>query len=137
MESKLAKAVGLKTHALAITWADEAPSDALRFKPGAWGCVVSLFAAVAAKGKTAAFDRETYGCWGGGVGLGFGNQYECFPGGVECFCGFLSNGNDRTEKGRAVFQQCSSWMLRSPRSRIRPGAAFWNSSYARTLRSPT
>jgi uncharacterized protein (DUF169 family) len=29
-----------------------------------------------AKGKTAVFDRNTFGCPGGGVGLGFGNQYE-------------------------------------------------------------
>jgi hypothetical protein len=32
------------------------------------------------KGKTAVFDRQSYGCPGGGVGLGFGNTYEqrCF-----------------------------------------------------------
>ena len=108
MESKLAKAVDLKTHPMAITWADEAPAGALQFKPGTWGCVVSLFAAVATKGKMAAFHRDTYGCWGGGVGLGFGNQYEVFPGGVECFCGFLAHGNDHTAKGRQIGEQLAS-----------------------------
>ncbi|MEZ4579876.1 MAG: DUF169 domain-containing protein [Desulfobacterales bacterium] len=34
----------------------------------------------AARGKTAAFDAETYEYWGGGVGLGFGNAYLDFPG---------------------------------------------------------
>ncbi len=108
MESKLAKAVGLRTHPLVITWADEAPAHALQFKTGSWGCVVSMFAAVVTKGKTAAFRRETYGCWGGGVGLGFGNQYKAFPGGVECFCGFLAQGNEDTEKGRAIGAQLAS-----------------------------
>ena len=108
MESKLARAIDLKTHAMAITWADNAPANALQFKSGAWGCVVSLFAAVATKGKTAAFHRDTYGCWGGGVGLGFGNQYEVFPGGVECFCGFLAQGNNHTEKGKQIGAQLAA-----------------------------
>jgi len=29
----------------------------------------------AAKGKAAVADIKTFGCFGGGVGLGFGNQY--------------------------------------------------------------
>ena len=61
-----------------------------------------MLAMVAAKGKTAIFDRSTYGCWGGGVGLGFGNAYETFPGGVKCFCGFLSSGNKSSELGRQI-----------------------------------
>jgi uncharacterized protein (DUF169 family) len=49
------------------------------------------------------FDRQTYGCWGGGVGLGFGNAYLQFPGGGEdCFSHFLSSGNRRWETGRQV-----------------------------------
>jgi len=56
----------------------------------------------AAKGKTAAFSAETYGCWGGGVGLGFGNAYLRFPGGVDCFAHFLSSGNADWEQGRQV-----------------------------------
>ena len=108
MKSKLAGAIGLASHPLALTWADGAPAGALQFKTGTWGCVVSLLAAVATKGKTAAFHRESYGCWGGGVGLGFGNQYETFPGGVEGFCGFLAHGNDHTETGRRIGEQLAS-----------------------------
>jgi hypothetical protein len=101
MESKIAKAIGLKHNPVAVVLADEKPENALQFKPGKWGCVMFMFAN-AARGKTVAFDTQTYGCWGGGVGLGFGNAYEQFPGGVDCFTRFLSSGNKQWEKGRQV-----------------------------------
>lgn len=104
MNSKIAQAIRLKNNPVAIIWSDTAPEGALHFKAGRWGCVVSLFAAVATKGRPAAFDRLTYGCWGGGVGLGFGNCYEVFPGGVPGFCGFLADGNEKTESGRQIGQ---------------------------------
>ena len=102
MNSKIAVAIGLKTNPVAIVWCDEAPADALQYKPGRWGCVMALIGGVAAKGKTAVFDRETYGCWGGGVGLGFGNCYTKFPGGIDGFCSFLSDGNEKTDLGRKI-----------------------------------
>lgn len=101
MESKIAKAIGLKHNPVTIVLADEKPDNALQFKAGKWGCAMFMFAN-AAKGRTAAFDAQTYGCWGGGVGLGFGNVYEQFPGGVGCFNHFLSSGNKQWEKGRQV-----------------------------------
>lgn len=101
MESKIAKAIGLKYYPVAVLLADNKPEHALQFKRGKWGCVMFMFAN-AARGKTAAFDRETYGCWGGGVGLGFGNAYLHFPGGTQCFTHFLSSGNIRWEQGREV-----------------------------------
>lgn len=101
MDSKIAAALNLKYHPVAVIRSDEKPEEALHFKKGKWSCVMFLFAN-AAKGKTASFDAETYGCWGGGVGLGFGNAYQDFPGGVDCFAHFLSSGNDQWEKGRQV-----------------------------------
>jgi uncharacterized protein (DUF169 family) len=102
MNSKIAEAIRLKNHPIAIVWSDTVPEGSAAFKPGRWGCVISLIASVAAKGRVAAFSRETYGCWGGGVGLGFGNCYQAFPGGIEGFFGFLSDGNHRTEAGRQI-----------------------------------
>ncbi len=67
MESKLADAIGLETKPVVVVWADSASEGATRFKLGRCGCVVSMFAA-AAKGRVGASDRQTYGCWGGGVG---------------------------------------------------------------------
>ncbi|MBW2040246.1 MAG: DUF169 domain-containing protein [Deltaproteobacteria bacterium] len=101
MESKIAGALDLKYHPVALIWTDEKPQNALQFKKGKWGCVMFMFAS-AAKGKTTVFDRQTYGCWGGGVGLGFGNQYVNFPGGIDCFYHFLSTGNEQWDQGRKV-----------------------------------
>lgn len=92
MESKIAQAIRLKHQPVALLWTDEKPQDALQFTEGKWGCVLWL-AVHAAKGKTAVADGKTFGCFGGGVGLGFGNQYQNFPGGEEGFCHFLSSGN--------------------------------------------
>mgnify|MGYP000082516398 CR=1 FL=1 len=92
MESKIAAALSLKFDPVALLWADDKPEAAMQFKEGGWGCVMWLFAN-AARGKTAAADRKTFGCLGGGTGLGFGNQYLNWQGGVEAFCRFLSTGS--------------------------------------------
>ncbi|WP_319523319.1 DUF169 domain-containing protein [uncultured Desulfosarcina sp.] len=101
MESKIAAAINFKYRPVVVIRADEKPEKAMQFKKGKWGCVMFMFAN-AARGKTAAFDAETYGCWGGGVGLGFGNAYLDFPGGEDCFAHFLSSGNKQWETGRQV-----------------------------------
>ncbi len=101
MESKIAQAIGLRNQPVAVVVAEEKPDDAVQFKKGKMGCVMFMFAN-AVKGRTAAFDAQTFGCPGGGVGLGFGNTYVHFPGGVECFTRFLSWGNEQWEKGNQI-----------------------------------
>lgn len=103
MESKIARAISMRYSPVAVVWTNQRPDQALQFKEGRWGCVVSMLNA-AAKGKTAVFDRKTFGCLGGGTGLGFGNQYVNFPGGIEYF---LSNGNKdlaNTEAGKNIIR---------------------------------
>ncbi|MCM0081562.1 DUF169 domain-containing protein [Geomonas sp. Red32] len=101
MESKIARALKLGSEPVALLWSDVRPEGAAQFSPGTRSCVMFMVA-TASKGKTAVFDRETFGCPGGGVGLGFGNIYEKFPGGIPGFCGFLSNGNEKDPAGKAI-----------------------------------
>lgn len=93
MHSIIAEALKMKFHPAAVIWSDDEPAEALRFQAGKWGCVMSMFAQ-SASGKTAVFDRDTFGCLGGGTGLGFGDQYLNWPGGIDCFCKFLSTGHE-------------------------------------------
>lgn len=109
MKSKIARALGLRFEPVAILWTDEKPEGALGFKGRGQGCVMVLFAQAASRGRTAAFDRENFGCIGGGTGLGFGMRQESFPlGGVEAFKYFLSSGlegagrDDLVEKAWAL-----------------------------------
>ena len=101
MESAIARALRLESEPVAVLFADEKPAGAAQFARGAWGCVMFMFAA-ATRGRTTVFDRESFGCAGGGVGLGFGNVYEAFPGGIPGFCRFLSTGNAADPAGRAI-----------------------------------
>ena len=103
MESTIARAIQLKYSPVAVVFTNKKPEGALQFLEGKWGCVIAMLNA-AAKGKTAVFTRKTFGCLGGGVGLGFGNTYENFPGGIEHF---LSTGNKdfcNTELGKNIVQ---------------------------------
>jgi uncharacterized protein (DUF169 family) len=88
MNSEIARRLRLRYPPVAILFTDEKPAGAAEFAEGKWGCVVALLTA-AAKGRQAVFSRTTYGCLGGGVGLGFGNLFPNVPGGFEHFlsCG--------------------------------------------------
>jgi uncharacterized protein (DUF169 family) len=74
MLSPLADALGVKIAPVAIILTDQRPDDATQFKPGRMGCVASMLL-TAAKGRTVFFDKDTFGCPGGGAGLGFGDCY--------------------------------------------------------------
>lgn len=84
MVSRIAKELKLRYRPVALLFADEKPEGALEFKEGHWGCVVAMFTA-AARGKTAVFSKETCGCAGGKIGLGFTDDYGRTPGGIEYF----------------------------------------------------
>lgn len=74
MHSKLVEALGVRDMPVAVMLTEDKPQDALQFTEGRWGCVIATLLAVS-KGRTAVFDRGTFGCPGGGTGLGFGDQY--------------------------------------------------------------
>jgi len=70
MRSRIAEAIRMTGQPVAVLLANEAPEGALRFVGDRWGCVMSMLSA-ASKGREAAFDKDTCGCSGGKVGLGF------------------------------------------------------------------
>lgn len=109
MKSRIADALGLKYPPVCLIWSDVKPEGALRFGSGKWGCIMWLVAN-AAKGRVSCCDRESFGCAGGGVGVGFGNQYKNFMGGEVCFHYFLSSGNRDWEKGREMGGELKEYM---------------------------
>ena len=109
MESRIAQAIETKHPPVALIWSDEKPAGVMQFQEGKWGCVMWL-AASAAKGRPAVCDAATFGCIGGGVGMGFGDRYKSFPGSEEGFCHFLSSGIEGWAKGAAVAQMVKPFM---------------------------
>lgn len=107
MRSVIADTLELKFSPVAISRTDVRPRKALQFKEGKRACSMFLFCC-AAHGRTAVADRHTCGCVGGTAGLGFGDAYQNFPGGVQGFCGFLSSGNRHTEQGRALGEKLAA-----------------------------
>lgn len=78
MYSRIMEKLALKYSPVAVLLTDTRPESAAQFKEGKWGCVASLLRS-AARGRTVVFNQKTYGCPGGGTGLGFGNCYVGFP----------------------------------------------------------
>jgi len=92
MESTILKALNSRFHAVALIRSNEKPEDAIQPLPGKYVCMMSFYAQVAAKGKIAVFDRQTYGCPGARAGLGFGCDYGNKMGGYDTFAAFFSKG---------------------------------------------
>jgi uncharacterized protein (DUF169 family) len=98
MNSQLLKALKLKMQPVAIILTNDKPEAGLHFKEGSvFGCVADMLVAASKKGRLAFFDRQSFGCFGGGTGLGFGDRYGKFP--IDCL---LSTGDKEmaTQIGR-------------------------------------
>ena len=99
MKSITAEKLRLDQEPVAILWSNIKPDGALQIKPHGFGCIMPFFAHVAMKGKTAVFDRESYGCPGARAGLGFGNGYhDAFGGaGIEFMASFFVKGRESSK----------------------------------------
>ena len=109
MESRIHRAIETKHPPVALIWSDGKPEGAMQFQEGRWGCVMWL-AASAAKGRPAVCDAATFGCIGGGVGMGFGDRYKSFPGSEKGFRHFLSSGIEGWSGGAAVAEMVKPFM---------------------------
>lgn len=106
MKSITAQKAGLAYEPVAILWSNTKPEGALQIKPHSQTCIMPFYAQVATKGKTAVFDRDSYGCPGARAGLGFGNgYYDAFGGaGVDFMSAFFTKG---TESSRDQVAYCA------------------------------
>lgn len=123
MNSAVASALHLNFRPVALLWTDQKPDHALQFHQDKWGCVMAMFAQ-AAIGKAVVFDKETSGCLGGGVGLGFGNLYRDWRGGIECFYGFLSTGNAGKEDAGEIAEEIRATGRKSAVERFLHGEGY-------------
>lgn len=103
MNSRLVDALKLKIQPVAIILTDDKPESGLHFKEGSMGgCVAVMLVTAGKKSRIAYFDRKTFGCPGGGTGLGFGDRYGEFP--IDCL---LSTGDKElaAQMGRASIEE--------------------------------
>lgn len=103
MKSITAEKARLAYKPVAILWSNTKPEGALQIKPGARTCIMPFFASVLTKGKTAVFDRESFGCPGAKAGLGFGTGYpDAFGGaGIEFMSAFFCKGAESSSNREA------------------------------------
>jgi uncharacterized protein (DUF169 family) len=103
MKSITAQKARLAFNPVAILWSDTKPEGALQIKPGAMTCIMPFFAQVLTKGRTAVFDRESFGCPGAKAGLGFGTGYpDAFGGaGIEFMSAFFCKGAESSSNREA------------------------------------
>lgn len=114
MNSELVIDLKFKMQPVAIILTDDKPEDGLHFKAGnRRGCVVSMLVSASKKSRVAYFDRNSFGCPGGGTGLGFGDCYGKFP--IDYL---LSTGNEEM-----AIQTGSSFMMEGERIYRNPGLA--------------
>jgi uncharacterized protein (DUF169 family) len=76
VRSTLTTELKLQYNPIAILFSDNKPDGARQLREKSWGCVMALYSLTIKKGMTVAFDRTTYGCIGGGVGLCLGDTYK-------------------------------------------------------------
>ena len=120
MQSRVREALGLRFEPVAVLFRDERPDGALGFADGRRGCVMWLFAQ-AALGKTVALSRETVGCPGGAVGLGFADG---FPD-MERHSYFLSVGVEGTGVPERLLEQARAMPESPMKEHMLHGERYW------------
>lgn len=123
MKSKIASHLNLQFKPVVLLRSDERPHEAIQLKEGKYCCVMSMFAQVTAHGKTAVFDRKTYGCPGAVAGLGMGTAYPTAMGGSDMFEAFFSKGKEAA-KDPVAYQNIIDNAPAHMRSKLTIGERF-------------
>lgn len=120
MQSRVREALGLRFEPVAVLFRDDKPAGATVFADGRRGCVMWLFAQ-AALGRTVALSRETIGCQGGAVGLGFADG---FPD-PERHAYFLSHGVEGTGAPEQLMEQARAMPDSPMKEHLLHGERYW------------
>ncbi len=120
MQSRLQEALGLRFEPVAVLLRNERPEGAVGFASGRRGCVMWLLAQ-AALGRTAAVSRETAGCPGGVVGLGFEEGFED----PERHSYFLSCGVEGTGAPERLVEEAQAMPDSPARGFLLHGERYW------------
>ena len=120
MQSRVREVLGLRFEPVAVLFRNERPKEALAFADGRRGCVMWLFAQ-AALGKPVALSRETIGCQGGAVGLGFADG---FPD-TERHAYFLSYGVEGTDAPERLVEQARAMPESPMKEHLLHGERYW------------
>ena len=123
MKSKITEELKPDFHPVVLLKSDEKPEGARQAKPDTYYCIMSMFAQVAKNGKTAVFDRKTYGCPGARAGLGFGTDYNKVMGGYPTFSAFFSKGLEDAED-KEVYMGFAEKMNPHVRNKLIEGERF-------------
>jgi uncharacterized protein (DUF169 family) len=100
MYNKLSEKLRFSFEPVAIWFTDEKPAGAVQFEEGVRGCVAERLVA-SSGGKVSVFDKKTYGCIGGGVGLCFGDMFTESNEPIECR---LSSGDEALKESGKTYK---------------------------------
>lgn len=126
MKSIIVDEIKPQFNTVVILTSNERPEDAIQPVKGKYTCIMPFFAQVAKNGKTAVFDRETYGCSGAKAGLGFGTAYDNELGGYDTFAAFFSKGIE-SAKDKEKYQAMADKMNVHVREKLIKGERFHTS----------
>jgi len=101
MDSIISKKLKGMFNPVILLRSDVKPDNVLELSPGLKGhCMMDLFARVVAEGETAVFARDSCGCAGAVVAMGFGNGYLKSPLGPKFYSAFFSKGQSVAEDNK-------------------------------------
>lgn len=105
MESVLVDRLSPRFDPVAVVWSGHCPADAVRFKPGRFGCVLYLFAEASTRGRVAAASQDRIACPAGRASLGFGVEFDASEAQLDQYAALFSKGLPAA-RDQAAYRAC-------------------------------